>query len=907
MPDLLERIRSALADRYAVESEIGRGGMAVVFLAEDLKHHRQVAIKVLHPELAAAVGPDRFLREIEAVAGLTHPHVVPLHDSGEADGLLFYVMPYVEEESLRHRLDRERQLPVDEAVRITRDVAEALDHAHRHGLIHRDIKPGNILLEEGHAVVTDFGVARALSEVGEDKVTATGMSVGTPAYMSPEQASGGEVDERSDLYALGCVLYEMLAGEPPLVGSTPQSTAAKRLMDRPTPLPVLRGTVAPELSACVDRLLAKLPADRFDSAAAMREALSRFGSDAQASSVVVHGSPMPGPRRDRWTRRIGLSLAGLAVVAIAAWQLIPRMVTSSADSASSGVAVEPEARPSIAVLPLANRSEREEDAFFTEAFHDELLTRLAMIGGMKVISRTSVLGYGETPTKSLRSIGEELGARYVVEGGVFRIDDHVRVNLQLIDAPEDAHLWARTFDVEMAVENLISVQEEVARQVVAAVQAEVRPAELAAIATAPTLEREAYELYLRGRLNYSRSYDSADYVMAEELFRRAIEIDSTFALAWSFLASTAARSYFLHHARTEEKARLAWAAARRALELEPDLPQAHFAMGEYYYHVPIDLGRALHEYLTAHRDAPNDDEITAAIGFVKRRQGDWWSARAYLQEALEYNPLSGNQLTDLAETEAGLRLYPEAERTFMRAIELVPERADAYTYLSGIYLSWTGESTKAREVLREAHDRVPPSSHPALIRANLRVELLDRDYPAALSLLQTGPEILESQFVFRTRTLLAAEVHSLAGDTAAARVHFDSARVLLERRLLGYPDDHRLHDALGLALAGLGDHAEAIAAVQRSLEIMPLQREAWKGLFGHETLARVYALAGDRDSAMDELETIVSRPALLGTLPLRLDPFWDPLRGDPRFEALVRASESPLVQPTRSAIPSDLS
>jgi len=270
--DLLERLRSALSDRYAIESEIGRGGMATVYLAEDLKHHRKVAIKVLHPELAAAIGADRFLQEIEIVAGLQHPHILPLHDSGEADGLLYYVMPYVEGESLRERLERERQLPVDEAVRITRDAAEALDHAHRHGLIHRDIKPGNILLEEGHAVVTDFGVARTL-ELGEERITATGMGVGTPAYMSPEQAAGEEIDTRSDVYALGCVLYELLSGEPPHTGPTSQAIIAKKMSEPAPRVSVVRETVPPTVDDALNRALARNPVDRFPTAAEFSSAL----------------------------------------------------------------------------------------------------------------------------------------------------------------------------------------------------------------------------------------------------------------------------------------------------------------------------------------------------------------------------------------------------------------------------------------------------------------------------------------------------------------------------------------------------------------------------------------------------------------------------------------------------------
>ncbi len=274
MPDLLERLQAALSERYAIDAGIGRGGMAVVFLAEDLKHHRQVAIKVLDPDLAAAVGPERFLREIEIAAGLDHPHILTLLDSGEADGLLYYVMPFVEGESLRDRLQREQQLPVDEAIRIAREVADGLDHAHRHGVIHRDVKPANIMLSEGHALIADFGVARAVGGEGQ-ALTSTGLAVGTPAYLSPEQASGSEVGARSDLYALGCVLYEMLAGEPPLVGATPQATAAKRLTETATALHVVRETVPAGVERVVNRLLAKSSADRYATAEELVEALDR--------------------------------------------------------------------------------------------------------------------------------------------------------------------------------------------------------------------------------------------------------------------------------------------------------------------------------------------------------------------------------------------------------------------------------------------------------------------------------------------------------------------------------------------------------------------------------------------------------------------------------------------------------
>jgi serine/threonine-protein kinase len=272
--DLLERLKSALADRYAVESEIGRGGMATVFLAEDLRHDRRVAIKVLHPELAAAVGGQRFLHEIKTVASLNHPHVLMLIDSGEADGLLYYVMPYAEGESLRQRLDREKQLPVDESVRIAVEVADGLDYAHRTGVVHRDIKPGNILLSERHAVIADFGIARAIEAAKGERVTSTGLGVGTPLYASPEQATGEEtLDGRTDIYSLACVLYEMLAGEPPLTGATPQMIQARRMSETPTALHALRETVPPELDSVIACALARVPADRYATAAQFGQAL----------------------------------------------------------------------------------------------------------------------------------------------------------------------------------------------------------------------------------------------------------------------------------------------------------------------------------------------------------------------------------------------------------------------------------------------------------------------------------------------------------------------------------------------------------------------------------------------------------------------------------------------------------
>ena len=320
MPDLLERLTAALGDRYAIEREVGRGGMAVVFLAEDLKHHRRVALKVLHPELTATLGAERFLHEIEIIAGLQHPHILPLYDSGEVEGLLYYVMPYAEGESLRQRLDREKQLAVDESVRITVEVADGLDYAHRRGVVHRDIKPGNILLAEGHATIADFGIARAIEAARADRVTSTGLGVGTPLYASPEQATAQEtLDGRTDIYSLGCVLYEMLAGQPPLTGATPQIIQARRVSETPSPLHSLRDTVPPALDHLIARALARIPADRYATASQFGQALHAVLLTATPAAHLGLTPPTAKPaHRSRAFWRIGLPIAlGGAVIVVA--------------------------------------------------------------------------------------------------------------------------------------------------------------------------------------------------------------------------------------------------------------------------------------------------------------------------------------------------------------------------------------------------------------------------------------------------------------------------------------------------------------------------------------------------------------------------------------------------------------
>src|SRR5881398_3462916 len=498
LTDPLARLQAALADRYTIERELGRGGMATVYLAQDRKHHRQVAIKVLKPELAAALGPERFLREIDTAARLTHPHILPLHDSGEAAGLLYYVMPYVEGETLRDRLEREGQLPLEEAVRITREVASALSYAHSHDVVHRDIKPENILLSGGEAVVADFGIARAITAAARGQLTETGIAIGTPGYMSPEQgAASARVDERSDIYSLGCVLYEMLAGEPPFTGPSAQVVIAKRFTDPVPSVRRLREGVPPAIDAAVSRALAKAAVDRFATAALFAEALAAPPPVPAPVHPSRRGRPLLGRRL-----AYGVGLAALAV--LAAIGIFPRSPARSGTS-------HPSPQRMLVVLPFENLG-RPDDEYFADGMTEEVTARLAGLHGLRVVGRTSARQYKKT-TKTIPQIGQDLGVDYVLEGSVRwdkppRGPSRVRVTPQLIRVSDASHVWAHVYDAVLA--DVFAVQSNIARQVAETLEVTLLAPERQALDAKPTTNLEAYDYYLRGKDYQARKLDEED-------------------------------------------------------------------------------------------------------------------------------------------------------------------------------------------------------------------------------------------------------------------------------------------------------------------------------------------------------------------------------------------------------------
>ena len=479
MTNLTDRARAALQGRYEIEREVGHGGMATVFLAHDPRHDRPVAVKVLHPDLAASIGAERFLREVRITAQLSQPHILPLLDSGESDGLLYYVMPFVQGETLRARMDRQHELPIVDALAITREVADALGYAHGRGVVHRDIKPENILLESGHALVADFGIARAVNEAVPDRLTATGFAVGSPRYMSPEQSEGQrDVDARSDLYSLGCVLYEMLAGTPLFSGRTTQAIMARRFTEPAPSVRRTRESVSPALDAVVRRVLERTPADRYQTASELTSALATVGTATPPEPVAVVA------RSRGRVAVIAAGLAALLMIAAIGWWSVKR----PASPAAGGGAV------TIAVLPLVNLSADAEHQYFADGLTDELITSLSRVEGLQVASRTSSFAFQQQKL-DVREIGRRLGVHSVLEGSVRRGDGRIRVSVQLVTVADGYQRWSQVYQRE--AEHALVIQEEIALAIVETLKGRLGSGQRA-VARGGTTDPQAYDLYLRG-------------------------------------------------------------------------------------------------------------------------------------------------------------------------------------------------------------------------------------------------------------------------------------------------------------------------------------------------------------------------------------------------------------------------
>ncbi|HEX6106842.1 MAG TPA: protein kinase [Gemmatimonadales bacterium] len=691
MTQLLQQLQHALGERYIVERELGRGGMAFVYLARDRRYERPVAIKVLDPEIATAVGAERFLREVRITAQLQHTHIVPLLDSGEARGLLYAVMPFVEGESLRQRLMAQGRLPAAEAVSIACEVADALDYAHRRGVIHRDIKPENILISNGHAVVADFGVARAIGLAGGATLTGVGIPIGTAAYMSPEQATASSpADGRSDVYSLGCVLYEMLAGRMAFSGPSLKSVLTQQLTTEPPLDHLARLDVPPQVVAIVQRCLRKHPDDRYPSAGEMAEAL-------RGSLAALPRLSTPVPQVPAGAEGGGLFAgAGKWLVPAALAALVGLGATLFLGGDSPPNTPEPSGpyTASVAVLPFDNLNGNPEDTYFSEGITEEIISQLAQVESLKVISRTSVLALKGSQL-TLGQIADTLGVRHIVEGSVRRQGSRVRVTAQLIEAASDAHLWAGSFEGDLA--DSFRVQEEIARKVSGQLLSSIRGLRPMPAAAMPS-QSAAFDALLRGRYLLERRTPEG-IQEAIEAFEAAIAADSNYAPAYAGLSS----AYLLHVVYGypggvppyAAAARARWL-ADRAVRLDFNLAEAHVARSDAMLIGQDSHAEALEELRTAQRLMPSSAEVHMSAAHALGHTGQWDAALRQAQRALALDPLSTGLRHSMITLALGARRYDLALAETRRARSFTP--GDRVTALLQAYALLLGGD--AAECLR---------------------------------------------------------------------------------------------------------------------------------------------------------------------------------------------------------------
>ena len=874
--DRLAELRAALADRYAFERELGRGGMATVYLATDLRHDRPVALKVLHPQLAASLGPERFLREIKLAARLQHPHILTVLDSGDAAGRLWFTMPFIEGESLRDRLVREKQLAVEDAVRIAREAADALDYAHRHGVVHRDIKPENILLSDGHALVADFGIARALG--GDEHLTETGMAIGTPAYMSPEQAAGErELDGRTDIYSLGTVLYELLAGEPPFSGPTMQAMAARRLSSEAPSVRQYRPAVPEAVDRAVRKALARVPADRFASAGELARALAPATDTTSAATpaTVVTSATVRRPHRHRSVVLLGLGfLLGLGV--LFGW--LRRHGEGPAGGAGGDV-------KRLAVLPFDNLGAAD-DEYFADGVTDEIRGKLASIPGLQVTASRSAAEYKKSG-KDLATIARELGVDYLLVGKV-RWEkgeagrSRVRVSPELIQMSTGSTKWEQPFEANLT--DVFQVQADVAGRVAQALDVALGAGAKQALGERPTQNLAAYDAYLKGE-EVSRSLNVADpptLRRAMVYYEQAVALDSNFTAAWA----ARARAYSVLYANGVPGpaiAKTALESAERARTLASERPEGYLALAEYHRNVTADAARALAQAQLGLKIAPTDVNLLVVAALAQQQLGRWDAASELLAKAQSVDPRSVVTGWRLARSLLFRRHYDEAAAACERALQIDPTHLGLLETRVMIFAA-RGDLAGARAAAQHAPAQVEPAAFVAYVASYYDLFWLLDDGQRAL-LYQLKPADFDDDR--GSWGLALAGAYALQGEGARARAYADSARAAFEDQVRATPDNAQLHSLLGVALAYLGRKDDAIREGRRGVELGPISRNAFSGPYLVHQLARSYILIGEPEQALGQIEVLLKIPYYLSPGWLRIDPAFDSLRKNPRFQKLA--------------------
>jgi serine/threonine protein kinase/predicted Zn-dependent protease len=877
---------------YELLEEIGRGGQGVVYRAHQKSLNRTVALKLIGLGYwATEAHLKRFRREAEAAASLEHSGIVPIYEVGEREGSCYFSMKFVDGGQLDEVMKRE-PMSIRQAAELIAKVARTVHYAHEHGILHRDIKPGNILLDaKGEPLLTDFGLARLVET--ESTVTGTLDVMGTPSYMAPEQAVGNNaaVSSSTDIYGLGAVFYQLLTGHPPFAGGTTYETIKLLLDTEPRQPRLLNPKIDRDLSTICLKCLEKDPERRYPSGLALAEDLEHWLKHepilARRTGLFTRGR--------KWVRR-NPSTAVLITLLVAL-------------AAGSGVVVWNRvfAVPipkSVAVLPFSNLSKEEQNAYFADGVQDQILTDLSHIADLKVISRTSVMQYRNGVARNLRKIAEELGVAHVVEGSVQRAANKIRVSAQLIDARTDVHLWAQTYDRDLA--DVFAIQSEIAKAIADQLQAKLSPSESHVLASARTHDTEAYDLFLRGEYEFHQAESSlaADALdRADGFYQHALARDPNFVEAASELArNRLSRHWFvspLAPAELEEVKSL----IDRALALAPNSPEAHFALGLFFYWGHRQYEDALREFNRTLELQPNNALAQEYRAMVYRRRGEWERCLADLQRAQELDPRDSQIPGAIGSTYENLRLWKDAERALLRALAIDPHNTLAALDLLRTRLNGTGDIDSTRRALDGFPEAIKSldlivgrgatafADVQPIIGDWVYLDVMERRFTDAFQAVEK--RVVNDEPAHLRQLAGRAAVRVLAGQPEAAKSAGEEALPLLEAGLKERPDDPLAMAQLSWVYLALGRDAEALRLSRQAADIISIEKDAHSGPSFQKGLAQIEARVGAPEEAVKRLRRLLSMPAgwLVSKALLKVDPVWDPIRNRPDFQQLLSGPE----------------
>jgi serine/threonine protein kinase/tetratricopeptide (TPR) repeat protein len=862
---------------YELLEEVGRGGQGIVFRAWQRSLSRTVAVKIIGVgQWATNAHLKRLRREAEAAAKLNHPGIVPIYEVGERDSTYYFSMRFVEGDHLDDVVSR-GPISARQAAELIAKVARTAHYAHEHGILHRDIKPGNILLDaNGEPHLTDFGLARLVQH--GSTVTGSLEVMGTPSYMAPEQAVGNNaaVGSATDVYGLGAVLYELLTGHPPFAGGTTYETIRLLLDSEPRQLRSWNRKIDGDLSDICLKCLEKNPRDRYSSALALAEDLERWLRHepirAKRSGPLI--------RSRKWVRRnptiaalIMLSVILAAGLSVMIWQ------HESLRRIPAG----------IAVLPFENLSDDKEDAFFADGVQDDILTKLARIADLKVISRTSVMHY--RGKRDLRQVGRSLGVSHVLEGTARRSGSKVHVNAQLVDTRTNTEVWADGYDRDL--KQAFAIPSEIAQKVAEQLRAKISTAEKRDIERKPTADVTAFELYAQAKNLLSAPIFSAtgdkNLLEAVNLLNQAVARDPSFFQAFCQLAYAHDLLYFLGNDRTAARLAMADATVQAASHLLPDAGETHLARAENLYRGYLNYKGALAELEVAAKTLPNDSRVFELKGYIKRRQGQWEQAIRNLERAADLDPRNIFTLEQLALSYQLLRRYAEAESQLDRILSIEPSNLEIEAARAFVELDWKADTRPLHQLI----DRIRatnPGATQSIANYWLFCALAERDVAGAKDALTASAEnpiTLANENVVFSRLFGEGIIARMTSDDAKARSAFTAARLEQEKIVQSQPNYGPSLCVLGLIDAGLGRKEEALREGSRAVELLSVEKDAVGGAEIVKYLAVIAAWVDDKDLASEQLAIVTNRPSSISYGQLKLLPFWDPLRSDPRFEKIV--------------------